>query len=588
MRAVVHVCLATALFTALAWAPARALVYTNIKNIKVTTLRNGVQIVVESDGILLFQRQFAGRRVRIVNGQLIEEEVGPPQQGPGTSVTVLFPGARNATGKSFINVGEFPVSHIQLVIPESAQQGVGVAMTITLFERSPVTINPSNDQTNVIITVQTSRTVERRGAPGAAEEERAAPIPELTVEVEDGLVSLRAVKADIHQLIAMLARETRTSITLDDKVQRKLSVTLEGRPVRDILAALATSFGLAISEQEGVFMIAEGVPTDLATYSLSETASFRMTNLRAQVASRLLPNFLFGYIHVNPEQNAVVVTAPAEMLEKVGRDLAAVDRPAPQIMIEALVVEFSDQDDLAYALHAEAHSVRSLLTVDAQTGELTYRNIGELPRDFTQRVRFLETHRRARVRSNPRMAALNGRTAHLFIGAQRFIRVLVEIGSGIQQEQIQAVDVGVRLRITPWSGGGQEITSRVEIEVSNIRELDPISGLPVLSTRRVNTTIRLRDGETLLIGGLMQKSKFTTVRKFPLLGDLPLLGPLLFQSRSTTEVDSELTIFLTPRLLTPGGHLPDEAEEQRIRERFLEEEEQTTTREPPTPDAPNH
>ncbi len=540
--------------------PARAVVYTNIKDIRVTALSNGVQIVVTADGILAFDQDFGGSS----------------PTAPGTVQRVIFPGARNATGKTFINVGEFPVSHIQLAIPEHADQGIGVLMTITLFENSSVSINSSDDQTSTIITVSTTRTIDRRrpgGGPGGPPRgpRPEGPLADLRVEMSEGLMTIHAVRADLQHLIAELARASGLNITVDDRVERRVSVTLEGLPAPVVLAVIATSFGLALSEQDGIYMVADGVPGDLATYSLSETESIRMTNVRAQVASSLLPNFLFSYIHVNPEQNAVVVTAPSDLLAKVRADLQAIDNPAPEIMIDALAVEFSQEDDLAYALHAEAHSPQSLISLDTGTGQIAYRNIGTLPVDFLQRMRFLETQRRARVRSNPRMAALNGREADLFIGAQRFIRVLVNIGGSIQQEQIRAVDVGVRLEITPWTGSGDEITAFVEIEVSNIRDLDPVSGLPVLSTRSVRTTIRLRDGETLMIGGLTEKSKFTTVRKIPLLGDLPLLGPLLFRSRSTTEIDSDLTIFLTPRLLGPGGHLKNAAEEEKIRQKFLEE-----------------
>jgi len=574
-RAGVRALALVVILTALIAAPARALVYTNISDIKVATLRNGVQITVVADGILQFERQFGGRQVSIDSSGNVTVIQGGAGGGdansPGRTFRVLFPGARNATGKSFINVGEFPVSHIQLAIPEGAEEGVGVAMTVTLFEPSQVSMSPSEDQTSAIITVQTNRTIERRGGGRPGGPERTAPIPEMTVEAHEGLVTVRAVKTSIHRVVSELARVTGLSITVDDRVQREVSLSVDGMPAPDLLRALANSYGLALLEEHGVFMFAEGVPTDLATYSLTDTASIRMTNVRAQVASSLLPNFLFSYIHVNPEQNAVVVTAPADMLAKVRSDLEAIDNPAPEIMIDALAVEFSKEDDLEYALHTEAHSPQSLIAVDSATGQISYRNIGTLPRDFIQRLRFLETERHAQVRSNPRMAALNGRDANLFIGAQRFIRVLVTIGGGIQQEQIQAVDVGVRLTITPWTGGGDEITSSVQIEVSNIRDLDPVTGLPVLSTRRVRTTIRLRDGETLMIGGLTQKSKFTTVRKVPLLGDLPLLGPLLFRSRSTSDIDSDLTIFLTPRLLGPGGHLKNADEEEKIRQKFLNE-----------------
>jgi type II secretory pathway component GspD/PulD (secretin) len=164
------------------------------------------------------------------------------------------------------------------------------------------------------------------------------------------------------------------------------------------------------------------------------------------------------------------------------------------------------------------------------------------------------------------MAALNGRYAELFIGETKFIKV--EVNSyGTVSERIQGVDVGVTLKVMPWTGGNDEITTLLIPEVSNISELDRATGLPVLSTRKAQTTVRVKDGETIMIGGLVQTQDYDTTVKIPFLGDIPLLGNL-FRSKSKSHINSELVIFVTPHILTPDGRLKDEKKEQEIRERF--------------------
>jgi len=88
-------------------------------------------------------------------------------------------------------------------------------------------------------------------------------------------------------------------------------------------------------------MISAGLPASLATYNRSGTCSFPMRYLQAQNASGLLPTFLHSYLHVNEEQNAVVVTAPRQMPDKIGTDLGKTDVAPPQIMIEAVAVEMT-------------------------------------------------------------------------------------------------------------------------------------------------------------------------------------------------------------------------------------------------------
>jgi len=127
----------------------------------------------------------------------------------------------------------------------------------------------------------------------------------------------------------------------------------------------------------------------------------------------------------------------------------------------------------------------------------------------------------------------------------------------------------VKLRVTPLTGGGGEITLNIDpagTEVSNVSEVDPRTGLPVLSTRQAGTTVRVKDHETVMIGGLMQRQTEDRTTKIPVLGDLPLVGAL-FRSHSRSTVNSDLVVFITPHILTAEGRLPGPEEDQ-IRKRF--------------------
>jgi type II secretory pathway component GspD/PulD (secretin) len=85
-------------------------------------------------------------------------------------------------------------------------------------------------------------------------------------------------------------------------------------------------------------------------------------------------------------------------------------------------------------------------------------------------------------------------------------------------------------------------------EVSNITELDLLSGLPVLSTRRAETTVRVKDGETIAIGGLTLDQEQRTNRKIPFFGDLPVIGKL-FHGTKRSSVKTELVVFITPHII---------------------------------------
>jgi type II secretory pathway component GspD/PulD (secretin) len=182
------------------------------------------------------------------------------------------------------------------------------------------------------------------------------------------------------------------------------------------------------------------------------------------------------------------------------------------------------------------------------------------------------------------MAAANGHEAQIFIGAMRFIKVTF-VQWGQQQERIQSVPVGVRLTVTPWTGGNREITTHVIAEVSNIVEVDATTGLPLLSTRRAESTVRAGDGETIVIGGLTQRQQEKRRKKIPILGEIPILGNL-FRYSTTSDINSELVLLITPRVLTENGQLPDAAAEKAIRDKFLEPGDFGAAQTPAAPAAP--
>ncbi len=537
-------------------APSEAYCY--IRDVKINRLRNGVQILVKADGVLSFQypQKYLERAAQ--RGWQI------------TEIRVLFPQARLAIDKTEYAVDTVPVSTVTLAVPQGAREGLGVIMTVSLTEPAHFTANRSEDMQTFILTVYAKRTVEgvKRGAPAGA-----MKTGEMEVTAHNGRLSVRALRADIHKLVAEIARASGINVTVDDAVRHKVSINVENAQPLEVLRAIAAAYGLALSEVEDVWMLSEGVPTDLPTYHRSATASFPVKYLKASDAVSLLPTFLFRYVHDNPQQNAVVATAPSQMLDKIRRDLKAIDIPPPMIMIECLAVEVTDTRELEAQLRWHYESRRYGTSGDTGTGEVNFEHVDGIATAIADTpalqvwLKAMLSRGKAVIRANPRMAAVNGKTATLFIGIQRFIKMQY-IRYGQQYERIEMVPVGVRLTVRPWTGGNREITTWLSMEVSNIVEIDQETGLPRLSTRRASTTVRTRDGETIVIGGLIQRQEERVHRRIPILGSLPIIGPL-FRSQSTNYVNTQLMIFVRPRLLDELGRLPDQQEELRIREKFL-------------------
>ncbi|MDH4179706.1 MAG: hypothetical protein OEV33_04290, partial [Armatimonadota bacterium] len=361
---------------------------------------------------------------------------------------------------------------------------------------------------------------------------------------------------------------------------RKVTVHLTGKSPREVLNYIVSAYGFSAGEVNGVHMISEGIPRKPSSYLLSDIKSIPTQYVQASNAKSLLPVFLQDHVKVNYEQNAVVLSAPTDVLEKFDQDIQQFDVPAAQIMLEILVVEFSDWDAAQYDLGVRWQSAGrgaelgtlSLTPPEGSEptrglGEIVLRGIADLPNEFRASLEALVTARRAKVRASPRIATVSGRWASFFVGIERYLRQPIEMpGDG---QTTNFIDAGVRLNIAPWTGDGEEIICEIHPEVSTLSALDPVTGLPEKITRTADTMVRVKDGQTIVIGGLRQEEERRIRTKVPILGDIPLLGAL-FRSSATSVNRTDLVIFVTPRVLSLTGHLPAD-EEQRLHERFFQE-----------------
>lgn len=432
-------------------------------------------------------------------------------------------------------------------------------------------------------TIYAQEVAQRRGnspSPAAAQpsspENNGQPQqPSLEVTVGTEGVSVFAVGVDAQELLTRLAKETGIRLIVDDTVRRTVTINLVNMPVTRILEIIAAAYGLSYREVNGIFMLSEGIPRSPSSYLLSDIDTITTQYVLAPNAKSLLPVFLQDHVKTNAEQNAVILSAPPEVLKKFREDIKQFDIPAAQIMIDVLMVEFTDSAAREFRAQWGWSNDGRSLTVDSPLGQVVFRSVTTLPTEFFTSLRALVTQGKARVHANPRIATVSGQRASIFIGKQRYLSTPVSIGSGRGEgdfffRQTNFIDAGVRLNITPWTGGEGEIIVDVQPEISVLSAPDPKTGLPDKSTRRANTTVRVRDGETIIIGGLIQRELMSTKTRVPVLGDIPLLGQF-FRSEDTKESVTEMAIFITPHILSQTGHLPAEQEEA-LKKRFLQED----------------
>jgi pilus assembly protein CpaC len=177
---------------------------------------------------------------------------------------------------------------------------------------------------------------------------------------------------------------------------------------------------------------------------------------------------------------------------------------------------------------------------------------------------LLESNNLARVLAQPTLVALSGQSASFLAGGEIPIPVPQSLGT----TTIAYKQYGIGLTVTPTVLGPQRISLKVapeasQLDFANAITIDGVS-VPALTTRRADTTVELGDGESFVIGGLVDRETASNVSKVPLLGDLPIIGAF-FKTLQYSQQDRELVIIVTPHLVSPiarGAALPATPGEQ--------------------------
>lgn len=293
---------------------------------------------------------------------------------------------------------------------------------------------------------------------------------------------------------------------------------------------------------------------------LSPTANQTATDLTGQV-----------FAVADEDTNSVLIMTGTGNFDRVKELLGELDRPVPQVLIKVLLAEvthtnFTDLGVEFSALNLTTSGTSSLLTdfgvASATPGGLLFSFVDT---DFTAAIAALQRVGKLDVLSRPYILTSDNQTANIIVGQRvPFINNSRITDTGQTINTITYEDIGIILNVTPHINPDGLVILDVEPEISSITgDSVPISenaSAPVFAKRSAKTRVAIKDGKTIVIGGMMQDQKTKTVRKVPLLGDIPLLGAL-FRREQTTVSKTELLIFLTPHIATDPNVLDELSKE---------------------------
>ncbi len=419
-----------------------------------------------------------------------------------------------------------------------------------------------------------------------------AALPEIARDATgQPLITNSFTDTDIRQALGDIAVQSGQTVVADNTIQGTITVDLNNVPFERALTILLRSGGFSWIKLDDYYLAGLGEPSNPNFPLLSRTEIVRLKYVRPESVIDFLSlpygRFLSapGNQEINraatrtnddsgfrrslssgfsgnnsnstnrstsspavgapPDNYTLSITAPEYLLERIKADIARLDKPVPQIMLEAYVLEISQNASKNFNFGFSTKYF-SFNTNGGNNGgnSLSYSSVAN---SQLAQINALTASGAARLRANPRVTTSDGQTAEIEVGSENYFQIL----SGnltFQYNTLEVIRSGILLRITPRVLQEEnEVVALVEPEVRDVTGQGP-NGLPVITFRRAATNIRVRDGQSIVIAGLVNEFTAKSKTKIPILGDIPLLGKI-FRGENSQDIRTETVIIITPRII---------------------------------------
>lgn len=429
--------------------------------------------------------------------------------GMGTTETsVIFQGAQLGPNVPPSIAGSGPITAITI-----SQVGANVALSLHLAASVPVRVQPGGQL--VIVDVASA-------GPAAALQQNGGQPPAAT-----GLGQVTEViplkYADVSEIAGVLVQSANV-------------------PSNDTFNPQTSNFGA--QSFGGTF---NGATQPFQQPTFQQGAQFGNAFGQNQgLAQRVSDN-----LAIDRRLNAVILTGPADVVASLHEVIEKLDVPLDSVLLEVQIVELDESGarDLGIDYNG-GQGVAGSIKVSTQS-----LNYASVTTTFQANLFALIQKGEGRILAKPRILAQNGTPASILTGdALPIITTVIVAGtSAVTSQQVNYVNVGVNLQIQPRVASDGYVTSHIFSEVSSVTAFT--QGIPQISQRQAVTTATVKDGDSFVVGGLLQDNEIKTTYKVPGLGDVPLIGGL-FRRISSTKQKTNLYIVVTPHIVPRHGAAP--------------------------------
>jgi type IV pilus assembly protein PilQ len=398
------------------------------------------------------------------------------------------------------------------------------------------------------------------------------------VPLGDGEVEISYNSAELPVVVRTLAGKAGLNLLIGEEVTGKVTVSLKGVSYEDAIRLIVESKGYAFIKDKTVIKVKsrdslEAEPVQVQVFTLNYA---KAEDVHKSLESTLTKQ---GKMQVDLRSNMLIVTDTPSNLSKIGSIIQTLDAQTPQVMIEAKFVETTKNPRKDLGLNWGQTLLKHELT--AGSSKITSADKGQPVSGFQWAqsapygvlsptlalldagtfkvlVSYLSQDTDTELLASPRVVTTDNGKAKIAISTQVPIPNFAysEAKAAFIVQGFSYKDIGIILNVVPHINKNEFITLEVAPETSDFNPKKDANfqgiSIPAVDTRSAQTTVLIKSGNTLAIGGLTRTATADEYTKVPLLGDIPGVGAL-FRSKSLSKERRDLLIFVTPTIIGPDG-----------------------------------
>ncbi len=389
--------------------------------------------------------------------------------------------------------------------------------------------------------------------------------PDNTYLVYYPLSNMYTADTLITNALGDITSETGVPIICDPNVQLTTTASFDEVPLEMALDMILAGTPYSFKRMQNYYLVGDSGPGSMSFHRLMETRHMRLSNITPQRVRDLLPQQHKQYVQAeaasttdpNDQGHWVTVAAPAGIADTIMGIIKGYDVCRRQVLLDARVVAMENTNDLNLGIKWDFPTFRYGQVLSASDWTKVFSIGYTADEGFTNalmaQLNALEADNKLEIMANPQLAALDGSQAELRSVREEWYMMTSASETLYADSELQKIESGTILTITPHIGDGNDITLEFAVEISDSIARGAVSDLPIINRRQAKSRVTIQNGGTAALAGLTENRTRTVNSRVPGLGGIPVIGRL-FRNDDDQKSKREIAVFVTANLV------PEEAQ----------------------------